>query len=102
MLCRHALSCCIYTALVSLLFSTSFKILMEMFLLPCFTGFSLYRKSRMPYYVSIKAYNSTVHEFCAVQYVKASWVCRGHPYIESECTGWRRKFRGEGSAGREG
>ena len=65
----------IYTALVSLLFGTviptSFNILM--FLLPCFTVFLLYRKSRMPYYVSIKAYNSTVQEFCAV---KALWACR--------------------------
>ena len=40
---------------------------MEMFLLPCFTVFLLYRNSRMPYYVSIKPYNSTVQEFCAVQ-----------------------------------
>ena len=37
--CPHPLSCCIYTALVSLLFGTviptSFNILMEMFLPPC-------------------------------------------------------------------
>ena len=37
--CPHPLSCCIYTALVSLLFGTviptSFNILMEMILLPC-------------------------------------------------------------------
>ena len=61
----------IYTTLVSLLFGTiiptSFNILMEMFLLPCFTVFLLYRNSRMPYYVSIKPYNSPVQEFCAVQ-----------------------------------
>ena len=60
--CPHPLSCCIYTALVSLLFGTviptSLNILMEMFLLSCFTGFSLYRNSRMPYYVSIKAYTA--------------------------------------------
>ena len=66
----HSLCCCIYI-LVSLLFGTiiptSFNILMEMFLLPCFTVFWLYRNSRMPYYVSIKPYNSTVQEFCAVQ-----------------------------------
>ena len=37
-------------------------------LLSCFTGFSLYKNSRMPYYMSIKAYNSTVKEFCAVQF----------------------------------
>ena len=63
----------IYTALVSLLFGTviptSFKILMEMFLLTYFTVFLWYRNSRMPYYVSIKAYNSTVQEFCAVQLI---------------------------------
>ena len=40
----------------------------------------------MPCYVSIKAYNSTVQEFYAVQYVKALWVCRHHPYIESLLT----------------
>ena len=56
--CPHLLSCCIYIALifclaayilhalVSLLFGTviptSFNILMEIFLLPCFTGFSLH------------------------------------------------------------
>ena len=61
----------IYTTLVSLLFGTviptSFNILVEMFLLPCFTGFLLYRKSHMPYYVSIKPYNSTIQVFCAVQ-----------------------------------
>ena len=34
---------------------------------PCFTVFWLYRNSCMPYYVSIKPYNSTVQEFCAVQ-----------------------------------
>ena len=38
--CPHPLSCCIYTALVSLLFGTviptSFNILMEMFLLPLY------------------------------------------------------------------
>ena len=49
--CPHPLSCCIYTVLVSLLFCTViptfFNILMENFL----------------YYVSIKAYNSTVQEF---------------------------------------
>ena len=60
----------IYTALVSLLFGTviptSFNILMEMFLLPCFTVILLYRNSRMPYYVSIKPYNSIFQEFCAV------------------------------------
>ena len=69
--CPHPLSCCIYTALVSLLFGTvvptSFNILMEMFLLSCFTGFSLYRNSCMPCYVSIKAYKSTVQEFCTAQ-----------------------------------
>ena len=46
--CPHSLSCCIYTALVSLLFGTviptSFNILMEMFLLPCFTGVSLHTR----------------------------------------------------------
>ena len=44
----------LYTALVSLLFGTviptSFNILVKMFLLPCFTDFSLYRNSRMLYY----------------------------------------------------
>ena len=61
----------IYATLVSLLFGTviptSFNILMEMLLLPCFTVFLLYRNSRMLYYVSIKPHNSTVQEFCAVQ-----------------------------------
>ena len=76
----HSLCCSIYiyTTLVSLLFGTviptSFNILIEMFLLHCFTVFLLYRNSRMPYYVSIKPYNSTVQEFCAV--LKALWVCR--------------------------
>ena len=41
--CPHPLSCCTYTALVSLLFGTviptSFNILMEMFLLPYLQGF---------------------------------------------------------------
>ena len=86
--CPHPLSCCTC-------FST---FLMEMFLLSCFTGFSLYRNSRMPYYVSIKAYNSTIQEFCAVQYVKALWACRRHLYIEDG----GEELRGEGSAGREG
>ena len=58
----------IYTALVSLLFATviptSFNILMLKGFYSCFL---LYRNSRMPYCVSIKPYNSTVHEFCAVQ-----------------------------------
>ena len=55
----------------------------------------------MPYYVSIKAYNSTVQEFCTVQYVKALWTCRRHPYIESVQDGGE-ELRGEGSAGRKG
>ena len=33
----------------------------------CFTVFFV---SRMPYYVSIKAHNSTVQEFCGGQYVR--------------------------------
>ena len=71
LLLLHALIPCfaayIRTALVSLLFSTviptSFNTLMEMF----YSAFSLHRNSRMPCYVSIKAYKSTVQEFCAVQ-----------------------------------
>ena len=40
---RYPLSCCIYTALVSLLFGTIIPTFFnEMLLLPCFTGFSLY------------------------------------------------------------
>ena len=73
----------IYTALVSLLFGTviptSFNILMEMFLLPCFTVFLLYRK---PYYASIKAYNSTVQEFCAVQL--RHYGCVGARHFQSQ------------------
>ena len=38
----------------------SFNILL---LLSCITAFSLYRNCCMPYYLSIKAYNSTVQEF---------------------------------------
>ena len=43
--CPHPLSCCIYTALVSLLFGTviptSFNILMEMFLLPLYVVYGV-------------------------------------------------------------
>ena len=38
--------------------------------------FLLYRKSRMPYYVSIKAYNSTVQEGVLRCSIKALWACR--------------------------
>ena len=74
----HSLYCCIYIhyacfSTFGTVIPTSFNILMEMFLLPCFTVFLLYRNSRMPYYVSIKPYNSTVQEFCTVLLI---WVCR--------------------------
>ena len=81
----------IYTTLVSLLFCTviptSFNILMEMFLLPCFTVFLFYRNSRMPYYVSIRPYNSTVQEFCAVQLRLYGRV--GPSYFHSQYERWR-------------
>ena len=52
----HPLSCCIYTALVSLLFGAiipaSFNILMEMFLLICFTVFSLYTVLYEPHFAA--------------------------------------------------
>ena len=57
--CPHPLSCCTYTALVSLLFGTviptSFNILMEMFLLPCFTGFSLHTACKYNALASVRA-----------------------------------------------
>ena len=81
----------IYTTLVSLLFGTvipiSFNILMKMFLIPCFTVFLLYRNSRMPYYVSIKPYNSTVQEFCAVQLRLYGRV--GPSHFHSQYQRWR-------------
>ena len=60
---------------------------MEMFLLPCFTDFLLYRNSRMPYYVSIKPYNSTVQEFCAVQL--RLYGCVGPSHFHSPYERWR-------------
>ena len=50
--CPHPLSCCIYVALMLHIYCTCFftfwychpYILMEMFLLPCFTGFSLHTR----------------------------------------------------------
>ena len=99
--CPHPLSCCIYTLLVLLVFDTviptSFNILMEMFLLSCFTDFSFYRNSLMPYYVSMKAYNSTIQDFRAVQYVRAFWACRCRPYTQGLYRIERR-----GNVGREG
>ena len=84
----------IYTTLVSLLFGTviptSFNILMEMLLLPCFTVFLLYRNSRMPYYVSIKPYNSTVQEFCAVQLRLYGRV--GPSHFHSQYERWRAEI----------
>ena len=74
----------IYTTLVCLLFGTviptSFKILMEMFLLPCFTVFLLYRKS-------IKPYSSTIWEFCAVQL--RLYGCVGPSHFHSQYARWR-------------
>ena len=94
------LSCCIYTALIPCLAAHILHLFLYFWhchpyilqhfngnvLLSCFTGFLLYRNSCMAYYVSIKAYNSTVQECCAVQYVKALWACQSNPYIESLLT----------------
>ena len=60
-----------------------------MFLLPCFTVFWLYRNSRMPYYVSIKPYNSTVQEFCAVQLRLYGRVGPTHTSKASTDARWR-------------
>ena len=61
----------IYTVLVPLLFGTvihtSLNNVVEMFLISCFTGFSLFINSHMPYYAEIKAYNITIQEFCTVR-----------------------------------
>ena len=68
--CPHPLSCCIYTALVSLPFgtviSTSFNILMERFLLPCFTGLLLYACSF--------AFVRAPPHFATHGHVKCTWV----------------------------
>ena len=70
--CPHPLSCCIYTALVSLLFGTViptyFNILMEMFLLPCFTAFSLH--TRLQIQCSLRLFEP--HPICC------SWSCGMH------------------------
>ena len=60
---------------------------MEIFLFPCFTVFLLYRNSRVPYYVSIKPYNSTVQEFCAVQLRLYGRV--GPSHFHSQYERWR-------------
>ena len=65
--CPHPLSCCICTALVSLVLGTAIpNILMEMF----YSLVSLIFRcieTVICYIMPIKAYNSTVQEFCAVQ-----------------------------------
>ena len=75
----HSLYCCIYIHYTC--FSTfwhchpSFNILMEMFLLPCFTVFFCCIETVVCHIMClyIKPYNSTVQEFCAVQF--AAHLC---------------------------